>query len=192
MTPEWISAIASIVTMVVIGASAIAALLQLRHLRGSNQIELIANWTEAIEGERFQNALAFLQKDLDTYLLDPKKLQMLDWNPIPPELQQVRTVANHFESIGSFVRRGIIETDVACDLWAFIVVASWKKCAPVLNYVRRSLDSQALWENFEYIAVLSDRWLKTHPDGTYPANQLRMPKDDSLIQSLRERTAKPD
>lgn len=187
MTPEWISAIASIVTMVVIGASAIAALLQLRHMRGGNQIELIANWTEVIEAERFQTAFAFVSTELPGILSDPEKVRSLSWNPIPPELQPVRTVANHFESIGSFVRRGIIEADVACDLWAFVVMASWNASLPVVTQVRHNVNSDALWENFEYMAALCKRWLDIHPNGTYPNDQPRMPKDHSLLEILAER-----
>jgi hypothetical protein len=187
MTPEWISAIASIVTMLVIGASAIAALMQLRHMRGSNQIELIANWTEAIEGEQFQRAFAFVRTDLTRILSDREKLRSLSWSPIPLELQPVRTVANHFESIGSFVRRGIIEADVACDLWALVVTLAWDASVPVVTQARHTLRSDALWENFEYMAAISKRWIDAHPNGTYPDDQLRMPKDNSLLEILAER-----
>ncbi len=184
MTPEWISAIASIVTMVVIAASAITALMQLRHMRGSNQIELIANWTEAIEGEQFQRAFAFVSRDLTRILSDAEAVRSLSWSPVPPELQPVRTVANHFESIGSFVRRGIIEADVACDLWALVVTLAWDASVPVVTHARYILASDALWENFEYMAAISKRWINTHPNGTYPNDQPRMPKDDSLLKIL--------
>ena len=184
MAPEWVSAIASLVTMVVIGASAIAALLQLRHMRGSNQIVLIANWTEAIEGEQFQRALTFLFRELPVILEQPEKLRGLSWEPVPPELQAFRTVANHFESVGSFVRRGIIDEDVACDLWAYLVVRAWNASIPVATYVRHCSGTDAVWENFEYLALLTKRWLDAHPNGTYPAGEPRMPRHTSLIEVL--------
>jgi len=40
MTPEWLTAIASVATFVVIGATAIVTLIQLRHIRNSNQISV--------------------------------------------------------------------------------------------------------------------------------------------------------
>ena len=184
MTPEWISAIASIVTMVVIAASAIAALLQLRHMRGSNQIELIANWTHIIEGERFQNALGFVLSDLPGMLADPEKVRGLSWMPMPAELQAVRIIGNHFESIGSFVRRGIIEADVACDLWANIVARSWDACLPVITHVRHLAGTHAIWENFEYLALLSKRTMERQPRGSYPRNEPRLPEDPSLTEAL--------
>jgi hypothetical protein len=184
VAPEWISAIASLVTMVVIGASAIAALLQLRHMRGGNQIELIANWTEAIEGENFQRALAFITRDLPAMLADTEKLRRMSWTPIPPELQAIRTVANHFESVGSFVRRGIIEADVACDLWAYLVIRLWNESLPVLTYARNISGTDAVWENFEYLVLLSKRWIDKHPNGSYPVGEPRLPKDKSLIDRL--------
>lgn len=184
MTPEWISAIASIVTMVVIAASAVAALLQLRHMRGSNQIELIANWTEVIEGEQFQHAFSYVDNELQNVLKDPGQLRLLPWNPVPAQLQPVRTVANHFESIGSFVRRGIIEPDVACDLWAFVVARAWDACVPVITHVRRMAGTDSIWENFEYLALLSKRTMQEHTHGSYPKNVARLPKDTSLTEVL--------
>jgi hypothetical protein len=186
MTPEWISAIASIVTMVVIGASAIAALLQLRHMRSSNQIELIANWTEVIEGEQFQRAFAFVYQDLAKILAEPEKLQGRPWNPVPPELEPVRTVANHFESIGSFVRRGIIEPEVACDLWAFIVTLAWDASLPVVTHVRHRAGTDSVWENFEYLTLISKREIERRPEGSYPPSEPRLPKDTSLTEALAE------
>ncbi len=49
MTPEWITAIATVFVALVIAASALAALMQLRHMRKSNEIEIIDKWTQAIE-----------------------------------------------------------------------------------------------------------------------------------------------
>lgn len=189
MTPEWISAIASIVTMLVIGASAIAALLQLRHLRSSNQIELIANWTEHIEAEHFQNAVAFVTNDLRVLLADESRLHDLSWTPLPAELRPLRMIANHFESVGSSVRRGVIEADVACDLWAYLVVRVWDGILPVTTYMRYKTGAIGIWENFEYLALLSKRWIEVHDGGTYPPNEPRLPKDDSLIKALAREPA---
>jgi hypothetical protein len=98
----------------------------------------------------------------------------------------VRTVANHFESIGAFVRRGIIEADVACDLWAYVVIRCWTESVPVLTFVRHQTGREALWENYEYMASVSKRWIDSHPDGSYPKQEPRMPKDNSLLEVLTE------
>lgn len=52
----------------------------------------------------------------------------------------------------------------------------------VTTYVREKAGTQAVWENFEYLALVSARWLRAHPDGTYPKNESRMPQDRSLLE----------
>jgi len=85
------------------------------------------------------------------------------------------------------VRRGIIEGEVACDLWALAVTLAWDASLPVVTQPRRHIGTDALWENFEYMAAISKRWIDTHPNGMYPNDQPRMPKDDSLLKILAER-----
>jgi hypothetical protein len=57
MSAEWVTAIGTIGTFVVIAASAVAALVQLRHMRGSNQIAALNELRETMESESFQSDL---------------------------------------------------------------------------------------------------------------------------------------
>lgn len=184
MNPEWVTALATVFTALVIGASAVAALIQIRHLRRGNEIELIAKWTEVIESEQFQRARAFVTNEMPAILADPAQVRRLSWNPLPAELAQLRVVCNHFESIGAFVRLGSIDAKVACELWALVVLECWRGVAPVAALVRVRYKTDAVWDKFEYLAVLSEQYLAANPEGTYPANVSRMPVDDSLVHAL--------
>ena len=64
MSPEWLTAVGTLGTFVVIAASAIAALLQLRHMRGSNQIIALNEVRETIESPAFQAAERFVVQEL--------------------------------------------------------------------------------------------------------------------------------
>jgi hypothetical protein len=57
---------------------------------------------------------------------------------------------------------------------------------PVLTFVRHQTGREALWENYEYMASVSKRWIDSHPDGSYPKQEPRMPKDNSLLEVLTE------
>lgn len=189
MTPDWISTGATLFTAIVIAASAAAALIQIRHLRKSNEIEIIAKWTEAIESAQFERARAFVLNDLPRILSDPVQVRALNWrNTLPPELTPMRAVCNHFESVGVFIKLGNVEGRVACELWAFVVLECWKAIAPVAALVRARTGRDAIWENFEYLAVLAENYIGAHPAGTYPANTARMPVDYSLINALQTAT----
>jgi hypothetical protein len=178
MSADWVSAIASAGTFVVIAASAIVALVQLRHTRGSNQIIALTECRETLESEEFQSARQFIVQELPRLLNDPDIRRTVAGGAyLPMELRQAGNVANFFESMGAFVRFNIIDRRIACDLWCGVVVTCWNALLPMIR-IRRSIDS-GIWENFEYLAVLSEDFMKRNPT-TYPAGLRRMPLNEPV------------
>lgn len=175
MSAEWVTAIATAGTFVVIAASAAAALVQLRHMRGNNQILALTECREKLESEEFQEWRDFIALQLPELLKDPAIREKLDFPRFPTELRAVGNVANFFESMGAFVRFNIIDRRIACDLWCGVVVASWNQLLPVIR-VRRKRDP-GIWENFEYLAVLSAEFMERHPT-SYPERMRRMPLEE--------------
>lgn len=186
MSAEWVTAIGTVGTFIVIAASAAAALVQLRHMRGSNQIVALTECRETLESPEFREAQQFVSFELPKRVTDPKETLKITTLPFPGEYQAIGTVANFFESMGGFVKSGIIDRKIACDFWAFVVLRNWNALLPVITFVRESLGTEALWENFEYMAVLSRAFIEEHPSA-YPHNTPRMPKDRSLIELAQRR-----
>lgn len=183
MSPEWVTAIGTVGTFVVITASAIAALVQLRHTRGGNQIVALNECRETLESEEFRRAQHFVSYELPKRLLDPEECKKIAQLPFVGEYEAIGTVANFFESMGLFVKSRIIDRQIACDFWAYIVLRNWNALAPVTTYVRNAIQSDALWENFEYMAVLAEIHTERHPND-YPARMRRMPEDRSLLDMV--------
>ena len=171
MSPEWVTALATMGTFVVIAASAVAALLQLRHMRGSNQIVALTECRETLESDAFQEARYFVQRLLPDVLRDSEIQRKLAEESFPKELRAAQYVANFFESMGAFVRFNIIDRTIACDLWSSVVVASWEALRPITRILRRR--DPGVWENFEYLAVLSKEFLERTP-ASYPRGIARM------------------
>jgi hypothetical protein len=169
---------------VVILASAIAALVQLRHMRGSNQIVALTECRETMESAEFGDALAFVSYELPKRLSDPAEVGRLLAIPFVDEYRAIGTVGNFFESMGVFVKNGIIDKDIACDVWSGVVLRNWEALAPIVEFLR-GRTSEALWENFEYLAVLASQFLVEHPS-SYPLGFPRMPKDRTLVESRAE------
>ena len=185
MTPDWVTTAATVFTAVVIAASAAAALIHIRHMRKGNEIELMQKWTEAIESPEFESARMFVLNDLKRILADPAQVRALSWqDSLPRELVGMRAVCNHFESVGAFIKLGSVDARVACELWSFVVLECWNAIAPVAALVRKNTGRDAIWENFEYLAALAERYIASHPEGTYPKAIARMPVDTSLIELL--------
>jgi hypothetical protein len=185
MSAEWVTAIATAGTFVVIAASAMAALVQLRHMRGSNQIVALTECRETLESPEFRAAQRFVSYELPARLRDPNEFQKATQIPYVGEYEAIGTVANFFESMGLFVKHRIIDERIACDFWYFVVLRNWRALLPVVTYLREKLGVQGLWENFEYMAALSETYEKAH-ETSYPRNVPRMPQDRSLIDRVRE------
>lgn len=177
MTVEVLNAVASIGTLLVISATAIAAIVQLRHMRGNNQIVALTECREVLESEEFTRALRFVVRELHERLKDPNTRAALMSQPLPEDLRSVTVVGNFFESMGSFVKHDIIDEDIAMDLWSGIVARAWEHLVPALGVMRRTAGT-GLWDNFEYLAAIAEAFVASHPSGTYPAEKPRLNVED--------------
>jgi hypothetical protein len=181
MSLELIDAVATAGTFLVIAASAIAAVIQLRHMRGSNQIIALNEFRETMESHEIRLAQQFVSYELPKRMADPVERAKMTELPFAGDYERIGTIANLFENVGEFVRIGIIDDKIACELWCFVVLRNWSALAPLVFYLRQRVGYASLWENFEYLAVLSKRYIKAHPHGAYPKGVERMPSDRSLI-----------
>lgn len=187
MSAEWITAIGTIGTFLVIAASAIAALIQLRHMRGSNQIVALTECRETLESPDFREAQRFVSYELPKRLSDPeeRKRIALPQSQFEGEYKAIDTVANFFESMGMFVKNRIIDPELALSMWCYVVLRNWNALLPVISYVRDDLGEPSIWEHFEYLAALSTLYLERHQTGSYPPSIPRMPADRSFIDAVK-------
>lgn len=153
MPLELVNAIATVGTFVVIAASAIAALIQLRHMRGSNQIVALNEFRETIESREIGEAQRFISFELPKRMGDPIERRKMTSLPFSGDYERIGMIANLFEGLGEFVKIGIIDGNLACDIWAFVVLRNWTALLPITTYIRHTLDAPQLWENFEYLAL---------------------------------------
>lgn len=192
MTAGWATAVATMGTFVVIAASAVAALLQLRHLRSGNAISLLTAYTAEFDTTEFQTAFAYVRNDLPRMLADDTLVTELSHAPpFLGEYSQIRTVGNFFEDMGAFVMAGLLKADIVCTLYSENVTSAWRTIGPITALLRSAHGLPQLWENFEYLARLSTSFIENHPDGLFPKNVERMPVDDSLIKRWRQLPTTP-
>jgi hypothetical protein len=177
---EWITAIGTLGTFVVIAASAVAALMQLRHMRSSNQIQAYNECRETMESAEFRNALDYIATELPSRLQDPELPELIR-RGLTGELGKVRLVGNLIESMGLFVRTGIMDERIACELWSSIVLRTWTALAPLTTLIRAEV-APGIWEHFEYMAALSRDFVAAHPEPAFPPGLARIPVDDSLLR----------
>lgn len=152
--------------------------MQLRHMRSGNQIAAYNECRETMDSPEFREALYFIRSVLPERLKDPAVREEILRTGMGGEYGGIRLVANLFESMGLFVRTGMMDQRIACELWTGLVSSSWEALAPLTALVRKRVN-RGIWVNFEYMAVLSKRYNDRFPEGEYPLRVERMPLDES-------------
>jgi hypothetical protein len=174
MSFEAVNATAQVATLIVITATAVAAIVQLRHVRTSNEIALLTKLHDTLQSPDFVEARHFVGHSLAAMLRDPDRQASLGIGPPPPDLRLAILLGNFYENIGMFVRLGIVDRATVCELWNGLIRDAWKGLSPMLALLRRQPVNFDIWENFEYLAMLAEDWVAQHPRGTYPAGARRL------------------
>jgi len=177
MSLEAWSTAASIGTFLVIATTAIAALIQLRHLRSNNQIAAVTDLQHTFQSESFVHKRNDLVTSVPKLIADPAGRARLAAKIFPEELGGMRDVGNFVEVLGAFVKLRIVDRRIICDPWDGIIFTTWKELEPVIM-IRREVSWPGTWTNFEYLAVICEESVIKQPGGKYPRGMRRMKIDE--------------
>jgi hypothetical protein len=172
MTYEAIGAFSSLGTLVVIVATAIAALVQLRHLRQSNQLSGLLSALQLFQDPHLHDLIDFVRTDLPKRMENPEFVAGLERVPVDRKEHREFHLAELYEEIGSFVRSGLIDEKLFLQGHWYNVLLYWQLLQPAIAVGRRH--RPYIFENFEYLASRAQAWSDRHPRGNYPASAPRM------------------
>ncbi len=174
MSAEYLSAYAAIGTFIVIAITALAALIQLRHIRGANQLTGLLHLTEAWRGEDIQSANRFIHTELPARLKDPTyRAELMSADPDRRSHKEL-LVADMLEQTGSYIKYGMIDGQQFLDITSGYVRHMWDCLKPVVAMRRVATNSAAMYENFEYLAVLEQDFSAKHKGDNYPRGVRRL------------------
>lgn len=184
MSLELINTLGTVTTVVIVAAAAIAALVQLRHLRAGNQINAMLSIGNQFDAKEFRDALTLVQRKLDSALEDQAYreyvLAVQRQLPMPTVSEEyhelygaARLVGNTYEELGILVKNGIVDRNIFLDRYAFVILRDWNRTNRGLAWTRAITGNSAIWENFEYLTVLSQDWRREHPSA-YPKGVRRL------------------
>ncbi len=184
MSLELVSTIATLVTAAVIAATAIAAIVQLKHLRAANQITALLAVRNELDSVDFRRAEVVVREELPAMLADPlycrfeialvrHEVQSKTDERYQRVRESANLIGNTFENIGSMVKNGILDEHLIMDIYCWIVGSYWDNLASLTAMYRVATGQPAIYENFEYLAILSKRYLKAYPQ-TFPAGMERL------------------
>jgi hypothetical protein len=171
---ETIGLVLSAATLLVVGAAAVAAIVQLRHLRTSNQLsallELMTQWNQPT----LLAAFVELSRTMAARVEDPEYIKLLQTaGSLDRESHNELLACDFWEQIGTYAKHGLIDETVLLDIVASQVSDAWKLAGPAIA-IMRSRGSPSIYENFEYLAVRACQWNQRYPDGLYPRSFPRM------------------
>lgn len=175
MSPEQLSALAAVGTFLVIGASAIAALIQLRHLRASNQFAAMLHVNERWDSPDIKRIKHFIDSEFPAKYDSIEYIQSLQTNHRDPEKHPEILVCDWWEEVGAMVKHGLIREEPLFDLTGIIIINDWNKLAPAIGILRKKYNTLAPWENFEYLVTRAMEYDRKYPRGAYPQGAGRLP-----------------
>lgn len=190
MSAEMLTAVASAATAVIIAATAIAAIVQLRHMRAGNAIEAILSFRGIIEDEQHRRATNMLRTgDLERAMRDSnfrrflyRRLKQRPIADVPQSYTDLYDSAtlmgNCYELIGGMIRNKVAPPDIFLPNYWWVVVSAWDRMADWVTLMRQYSGSDGMYVDFEFLTVLSRQWGDKHPD-SYAHGYPRMPITDT-------------
>ena len=184
MSLEVLNTTASLLTVTIVAATAVAALVQLRHLRAGNQTSALLSVSERLDGHEFREALTLANRGLEAALADPafRAYVIAIFRRVqPPDADQrfvdmhnaVIKVGNAFEILGVLVKNRVVDAVLFLDAYCSVALGAWKRLEGYTALDRDVTGDDAMWEHFEYLAVLSEDWIARHPS-SYPKGIRRL------------------
>ena len=139
MSLELVNTFATLGTFVVIAATAIAAIVQLRHARSSNHIAALNELRETTETPDFLANRQLLENELSTKLEDPVfRYQVATSKARTDETRRILaklvSLGDFYESMGILVKTGLVDKALVFELWSTVVIGAWKQFAPSPQY----------------------------------------------------------
>ena len=169
---ELWSTMASVGTFAVITATAITALVQLRHIQRANQLAGLQSAFGMLLDPAVRELVNYVRHDLTDRMKDGTFRAGLLRIPADRRDHPELYLCDMYNHIGSFVRSDLIDERIYLQTEWYNVNLYWGLLRDVVAQVRQNRPH--LFENFEWLAARGQAWLREHPNGDYPADQQRM------------------
>lgn len=169
-----VNAFAPIITAAIIAATAVAALIQLRHMRAANHISAMWSVHQMFSDDEYVDAMQYLRNNLQALLEDePFRAYVTSTTrghgfTDPPEAYVMATrsatlIGNTIEALGNMIIIGLLDREIFLRGYAWIIDRVWRMLEPYIRLIRKAEGGDGLWEDFEYLTVRSREWIKRHP-----------------------------
>jgi len=181
--------VATVGTFLVILATAIAAIVQLQHLRVNNQLQALLAILRMPYDPELSNAFDFVLGDFKNKMRDPGfRDDLTKMTPPDRRIHKELRVCDYYERLGSCIKFGLIAEELYFD--NSTPERFWNVLEPAIALYRRNRGPTA-YENFEYLVIRSNEWDRRHPNGNLPRGVKRLVLPDEVGDFLGDASPKP-
>ena len=172
MSFELWTTIATVGTFVVVAVTAIAALIQLRHIQRANQVAGLACVLDMLQDPGVRDLINYVRHDLKLKMEDEEYRKSLVSTPVDRRKHVELYLCDMYNHIGSFVRSGLIDEHIFLQTEWYNVNLYWGLLQETVRLRRTSRNF--VFENFEWLASRAKAWIEEHPQGDFPAGYRRL------------------
>jgi Domain of unknown function (DUF4760) len=145
-----LSTVSTVLTLIIIAGTAVAAMVQMRHLRRANELQGLLTVLVRVEDMALQEWLIGTQRIVREQMADPAyRISIADGTYDRANNPWVQ-MANSYEWVGSLVRHGLIPEGPVLDVYRARVIRAWETMECIIAVRRRNGDTR-VFENFEYL-----------------------------------------
>ena len=158
MAWEIVSTLASVVTTLVIAATAIAAVIQIRQLKLATQLEGFLALHREFQSPEMYLAREYVAQELPRKLEDDAYRDELQTGVAFTQNHPELLLGNFWEKVGTLVRTGMLDPNLYLETGAYRCLEARRQLEVVVELRRRTEPLQ--WAGFDHIAALSREYLK--------------------------------
>ena len=133
----------------VITATAIAAVIQLRHVRASNELNAALKLFAFKESAEMQRYFAFVRQVLPTKMEDASFRADFSRVPVDRTVHPEVYVLEYYDMLGQFIQFGLVREDILMATEAVRINAIWNLFEPAIAVMRRKGSDH--WIQIEYL-----------------------------------------
>jgi hypothetical protein len=155
----WLSALASVMSALIIAVTAIVAFLQLRHFRNANEIIVYLRLVDQMDSPEMQAGRQSVTAVAAKLASDPEYLERLaDPTFIPDDFRNVGALLRTLEHLSVLVTKGGIAEDLVLAEYADTFVAIWDHLRPAILQRRKGFGPHT-GRAFEHLAMRARRYI---------------------------------
>ncbi|HEY5094380.1 MAG TPA: hypothetical protein VII69_04590 [Candidatus Eremiobacteraceae bacterium] len=179
MSLDGVASLSQIGTFIVIAATAVIAVVQLRHLRSGNQVQWMRGLAQDYEGAEFRDAFHFVRSELAECLKEPPFRKELRSGPLDRSEHPEVVILNLFETWGRCYRAGAVDRKAFVAQFCRVIVSHWDVLEPAIALIAtRTGGVNTFFGSFEYLTVQARAWMTNNPRADYPIGAPRIPLRD--------------